>query len=69
MSQNSLEKAHENIANVIYQAVLNPHFDKEMIIQACEAAKNNGFAGLCTCLLYTSPSPRDGLLSRMPSSA
>ena len=22
-----------------------------------------------TCLLYTSPSPRDGLLSRMPSSA
>ena len=24
---------------------------------------------ICTCLLYTSPSPRDGLLSRMPSSA
>ena len=24
---------------------------------------------LKTCLLYTSPSPRDGLLSRMPSSA
>ena len=24
---------------------------------------------LWTCLLYTSPSPRDGLLSRMPSSA
>ena len=35
------------------------------------------FAGFCSqilthsidCLLYTSPSPRDGLLSRMPSSA
>ena len=27
------------------------------------AIKNKG------CLLYTSPSPRDGLLSRMPSSA
>ena len=28
------------------------------------------FSGdLCACLLYTSPSPRDGLLSRMPSSA
>ena len=27
------------------------------------------FARLFTCLLYTSPSPRDGLLSRMPSSA
>ena len=26
-------------------------------------------AGYQTCLLYTSPSPRDGLLSRMPSSA
>ena len=25
--------------------------------------------GASTCLLYTSPSPRDGLLSRMPSSA
>ena len=25
--------------------------------------------GVKACLLYTSPSPRDGLLSRMPSSA
>ena len=25
--------------------------------------------GSVACLLYTSPSPRDGLLSRMPSSA
>ena len=25
--------------------------------------------GVEDCLLYTSPSPRDGLLSRMPSSA
>ena len=29
-----------------------------------------GMIGLyIVCLLYTSPSPRDGLLSRMPSSA
>ena len=27
------------------------------------------FAANKACLLYTSPSPRDGLLSRMPSSA
>src|SRR5665647_381953 len=27
------------------------------------------FAQVLACLLYTSPSPRDGLLSRMPSSA
>ena len=28
-----------------------------------------GFEGALTCLLYTSPSPRDATLSRMPSSA
>ena len=33
-----------------------------------EAAKR-GTAMHSICLLYTSPSPRDGLLSRMPSSA
>ena len=27
------------------------------------------FTKIVVCLLYTSPSPRDGLLSRMPSSA
>ena len=37
-------------------------------------ARTNAFAAAMTksndtCLLYTSPSPRDGLLSRMPSSA
>ena len=29
----------------------------------------NPCIGSTSCLLYTSPSPRDGLLSRMPSSA
>ena len=29
----------------------------------------NFYSIYSTCLLYTSPSPRDGLLSRMPSSA
>ena len=29
----------------------------------------NVIAWSTACLLYTSPSPRDGLLSRMPSSA
>ena len=32
--------------------------------ETSDAAYNRDF-----CLLYTSPSPRDGLLSRMPSSA
>ena len=40
---------------------------------ACPSCKTS-IAGICLevaipCLLYTSPSPRDGLLSRMPSSA
>ena len=30
---------------------------------------NSNVELLYVCLLYTSPSPRDGLLSRMPSSA
>ena len=30
---------------------------------------NKTLTATITCLLYTSPSPRDGLLSRMPSSA
>ena len=30
---------------------------------------SNSKTNIKTCLLYTSPSPRDGLLSRMPSSA
>ena len=35
-----------------------------------EAGFKHYSAGIITtCLLYTSPSPRDGLLSRMPSSA
>ena len=50
MKKNSVEEAHVNISNVIYQAVLNPHFDKEMIVQVCDSSKQNNFAGLCTSL-------------------
>ena len=41
-------------------------------IDGVAAAAGPGLIGgliVGTCLLYTSPSPRDGLLSRMPSSA
>ena len=37
--------------------------------KACKNASIKADSGSSTCLLYTSPSPRDGLLSRMPSSA
>ena len=33
------------------------------------ASLNDSSGAIYSCLLYTSPSPRDGLLSRMPSSA
>ena len=36
---------------------------------AVSRRKNKGKKRVKPCLLYTSPSPRDGLLSRMPSSA
>ena len=36
---------------------------------ASENNKRGGPSLSWSCLLYTSPSPRDGLLSRMPSSA
>ena len=34
-----------------------------------EYRDKNQVTNVLSCLLYTSPSPRDGLLSRMPSSA
>ena len=37
--------------------------------QNADAVWDEAYAEHTTCLLYTSPSPRDGLLSRMPSSA
>ena len=37
--------------------------------QYCEPLMTTVGSQDTTCLLYTSPSPRDGLLSRMPSSA
>ena len=44
---------------------------KKYVMQNFYAADGGraGYADGMFCLLYTSPSPRDGLLSRMPSSA
>ena len=43
-------------------------FDEKTIERELDWAKDLGFNSL-SCLLYTSPSPRDATLSRMPSSA
>ena len=43
--------------------------DEEAGLRAAAKARREAKAARSACLLYTSPSPRDGLLSRMPSSA
>ena len=57
----AMEKGEIPIASVIVDPI-----DERIIARSFnqEIASNDP-----TCLLYTSPSPRDGLLSRMPSSA
>ena len=49
---------------------LSRNFGKEIAIAAgLSYARGDAAVLMDACLLYTSPSPRDGLLSRMPSSA
>ena len=54
MGANHSQEAHENISQVIHQAVLNPHLDKERLLQVCDASKQNGFGGLCVSLSHLS---------------
>ena len=56
-SKKSAEGEYRDIAHPISSAT------RDMISNAILEAYDKA------CLLYTSPSPRDGLLSRMPSSA
>ena len=57
----------------ILDAIQNDTLDAEVVVVVSnrnksyilERARHHNIP----CLLYTSPSPRDGLLSRMPSSA
>ena len=53
------------------QGSFTPKLSDQYANLASELEKTTGNADelLMDCLLYTSPSPRDGLLSRMPSSA
>ena len=53
----------DSIGTIFVGAVAGP------IAGLVTGALTNLIWGLSGCLLYTSPSPRDGLLSRMPSSA
>ena len=56
----------------IVASISDRRCDVDFIKQLFEAGMNvvrMNTAHASRCLLYTSPSPRDGLLSRMPSSA
>src|SRR5664279_6133727 len=58
-------------AKVLKARKLVAKYHHAFSLQACLTALQSGpvLLGVPCCLLYTSPSPRDGLLSRMPSSA
>ena len=72
---------HPNLQYFIFKSIiLNNLYGVDIMKEAIEIAKLRLFLKLVACvdvelkkpnicLLYTSPSPRDGLLSRMPSSA
>ena len=47
----------------------NPRSFRETLIGEMFDGDYDKDMAMSACLLYTSPSPRDGLLSRMPSSA
>ena len=74
--------AHDNpmlAANICYKGVAAPsihnHPDRLQVPlkrvgeRGADQWQEISYEQAMDCLLYTSPSPRDGLLSRMPSSA
>ena len=64
-SQTEAVKFFESINETYKVEIINDLGDDETL----KVYSQGEFTDLCSCLLYTSPSPRDGLLSRMPSSA
>ena len=74
------EEFLEHVAGRVRAVLTAPDADEESVAAVYGVASLFGFvrvselmkaieADVRGCLLYTSPSPRDGLLSRMPSSA
>ena len=57
-----IKKEKSLLQNEEIEKVSKKPLSDEELSSLIKASNNN-------CLLYTSPSPRDGLLSRMPSSA
>ena len=59
----------ENVAKARAFHESFPQYSVTPLVKLDHMAAYLGLKEVYVCLLYTSPSPRDGLLSRMPSSA
>ena len=65
-----MEKIKKIHAREILDSRGNPTVECDVVLEDGSFGRAAVPSGASTgCLLYTSPSPRDGLLSRMPSSA
>ena len=76
VAQGAREEAETAVKSIIdrwladHDFVTREEFDAvKAMAQKAREENENLKARLDACLLYTSPRPRDGLLSRMPSSA
>ena len=70
----SVQRRHQKLIEETPSPVLNDEIRKDLFERTVKMVAKIGYTGAGTvefiyCLLYTSPSPRDRPLSRMPSSA
>ena len=68
-SPTSEQKVEDDLIPIVDHLFYNSGRPVYVNVTLPKMIRNNYKDVLYTCLLYTSPSPRDGLLSRMPSSA
>ena len=61
-----MEIPHQQLSDEALLSVIEEYISRE---GTDYGHREYSFEEKIDCLLYTSPSPRDGLLSRMPSSA
>ena len=65
----SIDTPVEDFDEVMSVNLRGAYFVTQAVAKGLIKSKKPGSLVNISCLLYTSPSPRDGLLSRMPSSA